>query len=88
VETRLPKQTIEILLDVFLNIHFTSLAKMIINMDTYNNAFDHFVRKVWEVRKLLAHKTAAVNDGTRETPITTKENMSVKDTIFLTHMMI
>jgi hypothetical protein len=80
VEKRLPKQTIESVFVVFLDIRSTLLAKMIIDIDIYDNAFDHFVRKLWEVRKLLAQKTAAVNEGTRETPITTKETMSVKDT--------
>jgi hypothetical protein len=80
VEKRLPKQTIESVLVVFLDIRSTSLAKMIINIDIYDNAFYHFVRKVWEVRKLLAQKTAAINEGTRETPTTTKETKSAKDT--------
>jgi abortive infection bacteriophage resistance protein len=77
---RKPKKTIESVLVVFLDIRSTSLAKMIIDIDIYDNAFDQFVRKVWEVRKLLAHNTAAVIEGTRETPITTKETKSVKDT--------
>jgi hypothetical protein len=80
VEKRLPKQTIESMLVVFLDIRSTSLTKMIIDIDLYDNAFDHFVRKLWEVRKLLAQKTSAVNEGTRETPINTKETKSVKDT--------
>jgi hypothetical protein len=80
VEKCLPKQTIESALVVFLDIRSTSLAKMIIHIDIYDNAFDYFVRKVWEVRKLLAQKIAAVNEGTRETSITTKETKSVKDT--------
>jgi hypothetical protein len=81
VEKRLPKQTIDSVLVVFLYMCSTSLAKMIIDIDIYNNAFDHFVRKVWEVRKLLAQSTAAVNEGTIETPITTKETKSVKGTV-------
>jgi hypothetical protein len=80
VEKRLPKQTIESVLVVFLDICSTSLAKMIIDIDIYDNAFAHFLRKVWDVRKLLAQKTAAVNEGTIETPITTKETKSVNDT--------
>jgi hypothetical protein len=75
-----PKQNIESVLVVFLDIRSTLLAKIIIDIDIYDYVFDHFVRKVWELRKLLAHKTAAVNAGTRETPITTKETEFVKDT--------
>jgi hypothetical protein len=69
------KYIIERMSVVVLDICSTSPAKIIIDIDIYDNAFDHFVREVWEVRKLLAQNTAAVNEGTRETPIATKETI-------------
>jgi hypothetical protein len=57
-EARLPGQTIESVLFVFLDIRSAAVAKTIIDTKIYESAFYHFVAHVWEVRQKIAEKRA------------------------------
>jgi hypothetical protein len=58
VEARLPRQTIESVLIVFLDIRSASVVKTIIDTEIYEKAFEQFVARVLEVRQKIAEKRA------------------------------
>ena len=62
VQTRIPKQTAEKCIVVFLNIHSASIANHVIDGDIYHVAFASFVDEVEIIMEVLDDEAAPIKE--------------------------